>query len=193
MFNLGCNFYTFNNPFMNFFNMVNPYTAFNPVMPINSIWGFNPYQVNNNNSIFTQQKHNTYNSLKGEALVENALNGLPSEAPVNPLCARYVKNAIVNTGIGAYIPGNGEQTKYMLRQNLNFMEVKAKGEDFAKLPAGSVIVYDANDKVTDQFGNVSNIGEHGHTLIAKGDGTGISDRLENEILKSDRAYTFIPV
>lgn len=180
MFNFGCNFYGFNNPFMNFF------------MP------FNPYYMapQANNSIFALNRHNQdmpYNKAKGEALARNALAGLPSTPPKTPLCARYVKNAIVNTGLGSYINGNGEQTKYMLRQNLNFKEVKVKGEDLTKLPAGSVIVYDAFDKGTYPDGTPYQIGENGHVYLALGNGKGASDRPEDSIIPSDRAYAFIPV
>lgn len=163
-------------------------------MPCNSYYMMP--QFNMNNSIFTANKFNQdmpYNKAKGEAIAKNAIAGLPTIPPETPLCARYVKKAIVNTGLGSYINGNGEQTKYMLRQNLNFKEVKVKGEDLANLPAGSVIIYDAFDKGTYPDGNPFQIGEYGHTLIAKGDGTGISDRPENSIIPSDRAYSFIPV
>lgn len=182
MFNFGYNFFGFSNPFMNFFMPFNPYNM--------------AFQWQTNNSIFTANKFNQdmpYNKAKGEALARNAIAGLPSTPPETPLCARYVKNAIVNTGLGSYINGNGEQTKYMLRQNLNFKEVKVKGEDLANLPAGSVVVYDAFDKGTYSDGNPFQIGKNGHTLIAKGDGTGISDRPEDSIIPSDRAYAFIPV
>ena len=135
-----------------------------------------------------------YNKEKGELLAQNVVDGLPTNRdPNNPLCARYVKKAIVKSGLGPYINGNGEYCKNILRANKNFKEVKVKASELAKLPAGSIIVYDAYDKYTDNNGDQHQIGKDGHVLIALGDGKGCSDIMEDFIPKSDRAYTFIPV
>lgn len=134
-----------------------------------------------------------YNKSKGELLAENVVEGLPTNRdPKNPLCARYVKNAIVKSGLGPYIKGNGEYCKYILRANQNFKEVKVKGSELTSLPAGSIIVYDAYDKFIDEDGNQRQIGKDGHVLVSLGDGRGCSDIIE-AIPQSDRAYTFIPI
>lgn len=139
----------------------------------------NPFAYNQGypNSVFENQS-----KIKGRILYQNALAGLPAESPNPPLCARYVKNAIVNSGLGVYEYGNGEQTKYMLRKNPNFREVKVRGEDLKYLPEGTVITYDAYD---------SGVGPDGHVVV-KGQGEyAISDRFENFIIPSDNAHTFI--
>lgn len=136
---------------------------------------------NNDNLVFGVK----YNASKGQALADAVVEGLPKNRdPQNPLCARYVKFALEKTGLSPYINGNGEYCKYILRANSNFKEVNIKGEDFSKLPVGSVIVYDAND---------AGYGKNGHVMVTLGDGRGCSDIIEDEIPQSDNAYTFIPV
>lgn len=133
-----------------------------------------------------------YNKKNGEALAQRVLAGLPAKAS-EPLCAKYVKEAVRDTGLGDYVNGNGEYCKYIFRANPNFKEVRLKGDELSKLPAGCIIVYDAYEPCTDKNGKTENIGEDGHVLITLGNGKGCSDRLEDDILKSDRLYTFIPV
>ena len=81
--------------------------------------------------------------------------------------------------------------KYIFRANPNFKEIKS--DNFSELPAGSVVVYDAFDKVTYPDGSTGKVGEDGHVLIALGDGRGCSDILEDQIGYSKNAYSFIPV
>lgn len=199
--NYNCNFSFMNvfNPFMNMMNFFMPSNNFYGYnMPINNIWqtqnyGFMP---NMNNSIFqtNYNKNTQYNPFKGEILAQNVVAGLPTDRdPNNPLCARYVKNAMVNSGLGPYINGNGEFCKYIFRANPNFKEVKVKGEELSSLPKGSVVVYDANEQCTDNNGQAKRIGKDGHVTVALGDGKACSDVMEDEILKTDRAYVFIPV
>ena len=150
--------------------------------------------LSNSNSVFTNKReHTTYNKAKADLLLKNAKNGLPERTPNPPLCARYVKNAIVKSGLGEYINGNGEQTKYILRNNLNFYEVPINSEkDFNELPKGTVVVYDAYDTVKYANGKSQIIGEDGHVGFKKDNQTMISDRIE-ELPVSKRAYAFIPV
>ena len=198
-YNYGFSFMNMFNPFINMMNMFMPTNNFYGYnIPINNIWQTqtNLFSSNLNNSIFqiNNKQNRQYNSLKGEILAQNVVAGLPTDrAPNNPLCARYVKNAIVNSGLGPYINGNGEFCKYILRANSNFQETKVKGEELNDLPKGSVIVYDANETCTNQNGEEKQIGENGHVTVALGNGKACSDIMEDEILKTDRAYVFIPV
>lgn len=145
-------------------------------------------------SIFQMARPTTYNQAKGETLVQNAIAGLPEENPDPPMCARYVKNAVVNSGLGRYIYGNGEDSKYMFRGNMNFLEIPVTGEQLQKLPAGSPIVYDAGTPVYYSDGSEGQVGEFGHVMFAKGDGkTGISDRPEEIPMADSGVYAFIPV
>lgn len=136
-----------------------------------------------------------YNKNKGELLAKNIVDGLPNDRdPANPLCAKYVKLATANSGFGPYVYGpNGAGCKEVYRANPNFKEVNIKGKDFATLPAGCIITYAANEKVTDKNGYSSQIGDDGHVLVTLGDGRGCSDIIEDEILQSDTAHVFVPV
>ena len=171
--------------------------AFRPMFMPN-FFGFYNQPVNPfSNSNFAYQRANSaFNTIsqrdiKGKILFQNALSGIPSVSPEPPMCARYVKNAIVNSGLGIYEYGNGEQTKYMLRRNPNFVEVKVKGEDLKNLPEGTVITYDAYDSCVDDAGRSYNVGENGHVVI-KGKGEcAISDRFEDFIIPSDNAHIFL--
>lgn len=124
-----------------------------------------------------------YNKKNGERLAQRVLNGLPEQRNY-PLCARYVKEAIRDTGLGAYVNGNGEYCKYILRANPNFKETKIAGKNLSKLPAGCIIVYDKFD---------AGYGKDGHVEITLGDGRACSDVISEEIEQSDKAYVFIPV
>lgn len=139
-------------------------------------------------------KQNKYNKNKGELLAKNVVEGLPAyRDPENPLCARYVKNAIVKSGLGPYINGNGEYCKYILRANDNFKEIKVKGNVLEALPVGSIVVYDAFTPCIDAKGEANQIGKDGHVLIMIGDKKGCSDIIEDRIPLTDNAYVFIPV
>jgi hypothetical protein len=140
----------------------------------------------------TKKQNKTYNKVKGEKLAKKIVENLPTDRdPEKPLCAKYVKNAVADCGLGEYVKGNGAYCKNIFRANPNFKEVKTK--DFSKLPAGSIVVYNANDTVTYNDGSQGKIGKDGHVLVALGDGRGCSDIMENEIGYSKNAYTFIPV
>ena len=167
--------------------MVNPFSIFG---------GYNMQQYRtqnpqNNSSIFASQQKQR--ELKGRILYNNALAGIPEENPDPPMCAKYVKNAIVNSGLGVYELGNGEQTKYMLRKNPNFREVAVPGENLKDLPEGTVITYDAYDSAIGSDGQLYTVGEDGHVVV-KGKGEyAISDRYEDFIIPSDNAHPFILV
>lgn len=124
-----------------------------------------------------------YNKKNGERLAQRVLDGLPEQRNY-PLCARYVKEAIRDIGLGAYVNGNGEYCKYILRANPNFKETKISGKNLSKLPAGCIIVYDKYD------GGYS---KDGHVEITLGDGRACSDVITEKIEPSDNAYVFIPV
>ena len=74
-----------------------------------------------------------------------------------------------------------------------YREVKVKADELASLPKGSVIVYDANEICKNEKGETKHICEDGHVTVALGNGKACSDELEDEILKTDRSYVFIPV
>lgn len=140
----------------------------------------------------TTKREKSYNKAKGQKLAKTIVENLPTDRdPQNPLCAKYVKIAVQDCGLGEYVNGNGEYCKNIFRANPNFKEIKSN--NFSKLPAGSIIVYDAFDKVTYPNSSTGTVGKDGHVLVALGDGRGCSDIIEDQIGYSKNAYTFIPV
>ena len=125
-----------------------------------------------------------YNKKNGEKLAQRVLDGLPANR-TEPLCAKYVKEAIRDVGLGPYIQGDGYYCQYILRANPNFEEIKVKGNELSSLPAGCIIVYDKGD------GGYST--DSGHVEITLGDGRACSDIITNNIEQSDNTHVFVPV
>lgn len=125
-----------------------------------------------------------YNKKNGEKLAQRVLDGLPANK-TKPLCAKYVKEAIRDVGLGPYINGDGYYCQYILRANPNFKEINVKGKELSSLPAGCVIVYDKGDAGYSP--------EYGHVEITLGDGRACSYIITNHIKPSDNAHVFIPV
>lgn len=148
-----------------------------------------PETIQTNQNLFHGVK---YNEEKGERLADTVLADIPTERE-KPLCARYVKLAMLKNGLSPYIDGNGEYCKYILRANNNFKEINVNGNELSSLPKGSVVVYNAGTEVSNSKGETWNIGENGHVLVALGDGRGASDIIDEEIPQCNNAYTFIPV
>ena len=124
-----------------------------------------------------------YNKEKGIKLANEAIEGLSTAQ--KGYCARAVKSAISDAGLGAYESGNADDMPEILRRNSNFKEVKVKGTDLAKLPAGCVIAYDR--------GAAGYSSRYGHVEI-KGDGNqAISFFVNNNIKPSDNVSVFVPV
>lgn len=133
---------------------------------------------NQNSSIWTNLG---YNSQKGYELAENAASNARG---FTGNCARYVKTAIANTGLGEYKSGNACDMIGILRQNKQFKEISPNGVDLKKLPAGCVLVYGAG------VGGYSS--KYGHTEITTGNGKAISDGVTNNLYKTPTSI-FMPV
>lgn len=180
-------------PLQNYYNPESAYSIF--MRNINHSENVTPIERTVKTPASTPKPPKTekpYNKVNGEKLAQTVLQNLPNDRdPEDPMCAKYVQNAVEKCGLGEYVKGNAEYCKNIFRANPNFKEIKSK--DFSKLPAGSVVVYDAFDKVTFKNGKTGTVGENGHVLIALGDGRGCSDIVEDEIVYSSKAYTFIPV
>jgi hypothetical protein len=97
-------------------------------------------------------------------------------------CARYVKDAICDAGLGKYEYGHAYQMDDILRRNPNFREIPAS-TDVKSLPAGCVLVFNQGSK-----GYSS---EYGHTEITDGRGRGISDGITRNLRQPDAI--FMPV
>lgn len=129
-----------------------------------------------------QLKEVNYNETKGQALATAVANNATGS---QGLCAKYVKNAIQNAGLGQYQSGHAYQCANVLRNNPNFKEVKVSGRELSQLPAGCIIVYDQGDAGYSPV--------YGHIEITLGDGRAASDFITNNIRPSDNAHVFIPV
>ena len=82
--------------------------------------------------------------------------------------ATYVKKAIEAAGLGKYIYGvDGKDMANAYGSNKNFKVISGKGIDTKKLPAGCIPVYTA--------GKSGYSNKYGHTEIALGNGTNVSD------------------
>lgn len=124
-----------------------------------------------------------YNQEKGIKLAKEAIAGLSSAR--KGYCAQAVKTAISDAGLGAYESGDAYEVPNILRRNNNFKEVKVKGSDLAKLPAGCVIAY--------AKGAAGYSSKYGHVEI-KGEGNqAISFFVNNNIKPSDDVSVFVPV
>lgn len=122
-----------------------------------------------------------YDPEKGKKLAQAAIDGLRTAD--TGYCARAVKTAIANIGLGAYESGHACDMPEILSRNKNFKEVKV---DSAKnLPAGCILCYAPGDC------NYSS--EHGHTEITNGNEQAIHFDVTNNIRFSDKTRVFVPV
>ena len=151
--------------------------------------------TNKNKAKFSMKE---YNAQAGEKLVNIALNYRcfkidPYSKKVTSLkkipdkfignCARYVKVAIRDAGLGTYQSGDGYQMSEVLRRNSHFKEVATNSVDVHNLPAGCVIVFNRGSQGYDS--------QYGHVEITTGDGRGVSDGITNNLRKPDAI--FVPV
>ena len=97
-------------------------------------------------------------------------------------CARYVKTAISDAGLGNYEYGHAYQMDDILRRNPKFREIPAS-TDVKSLPAGCVLVFNQGSKGYSSA--------YGHTEITDGRGRGISDGITRNLRQPDAI--FMPV
>lgn len=188
------NYYTaYNQPlYTNTYNTYNPFTILNNFSNalVSSIKRSNKYnyQANTTTKINTktnlpQLKEVNYNESKGARLANEILKNASNSS--HGLCAKYVRIAVENTGLGGYGTGHGYQWANILKNNPNFKEINVSGSELSSLPAGCIIVYDRGDQ-----GYSS---KYGHVEITLGNGRAASDFLNKRIKPSDKAHVFVPV
>ena len=122
-----------------------------------------------------------YNAEKGKKLARAGMNGSPHRFLGK--CATYVKNAIQNAGLGKYIRGNGCDMETAYANNPNFKIISGKGIDTKKLPAGCILVFEA--------GKSGYHAKYGHTEIAMGNGTNVSDGITRN--PREASWIMVPV
>jgi hypothetical protein len=120
-----------------------------------------------------------YNAAAGQRLASVARN---NSVGFTGYCARYVKTAIRDAGLGKYEYGHAYQMDDILRRNNNFREIPAN-TDVKSLPAGCVIVFNQGSKGYSR--------SYGHIEITDGNGRGISDGITRNLRQPDAI--FMPV
>ncbi len=162
-----------------------------PAKPVDNVFGFlNSQSVTNDikNNIKTDAKNLPalqsagYNSQKGEKLAR-VIGSRSTEGGFDNYCARNVKEAIEDAGLGKYEYGHGYQVADILSRNKNFKEISAQNLNLSSLPAGCVLVYDR--------GAAGYSGQYGHTEITLGNGTAASGGITHNIRQGARV--FVPV
>lgn len=134
----------------------------------------------NTNKASTSLEQVGYDANKGEKLAYTASK---NAVGFTKHCATYVKNAIQNSGLGAYEYGDAYECANILERNKNFKEISTNGLDLSTLPAGCVLVYDK--------GVAGYSSKYGHTEITLGNGQAVSDGVTNNIRQGARV--FVPV
>lgn len=136
-------------------------------------------KVNTTNQNMSFWERLGYNAKAGINLAQKALN---NAVGFTGYCARYVKNAIVKSGLGKYESGNACDMTQILARNKNFKKISPNGVDLNSLPAGCILVYDHGVSGADRT--------YGHTEITDGNGRGISDGIRK--IRKPSAI-FVPV
>lgn len=123
-----------------------------------------------------------YNTQKASRLASEIAK-VSTEGGFDNYCARHVKEAIEDAGLGTYQSGHGYQMAGILQGNKNFKEISTKNIDLSSLPAGCVLVYDR--------GVAGYSSDYGHTEITLGNGTAASGGITHNIRQGARV--FVPV
>ena len=140
----------------------------------------NSIKTLSSNKVSTTLEDVGYDKTKGDKLANTAAK---NTVGFTHKCATYVKNAIQNSGLGAYEYGDAYECANILKRNKNFKEISTNGLDLSTLPAGCVLVYDK--------GVAGYSSKYGHTEITLGNGQAVSDGVTNNIRQGARV--FVPV
>ena len=154
-----------------------------------------------------QAKGLTYNAELGQNLANyvgqratgfigrcsnRVVNGLSAMSRIHPDLAKFNFETIrqpsacmVDDAFRKNI-ANGNMTE--------FMEIKVNSlEDLKKLPAGCVVVYEANAAWDNGFKTGHYNAKHGHIEVTLGDGRAASDGITNNLRYSKQMSVFVPV
>lgn len=191
LFNYSYNYTYSNNNFGTSFNsqvnyLNNLFTVTRPNLNVNTVKKSNKVKTNvsyNTKTNLPQFKDINYDKQKGTQLAEKVTRNVESRS--TGWCARYVKQAIQNAGLGQYENGHAIECVDILKRNPNFKQVNVSGSQLSQLPAGCIIIYepgaaDYNPKV-------------GHIEVTLGDGRAASDFINNRIKPSENTHVFVPV
>lgn len=153
----------------------------------NNIFGFLFQKQNNPAPTLTKLNTNTtlpsltkagYNKEKAAKLASEISS---IRTGFDGYCARHVKEAIQDAGLGKYESGHAYKLADILSDNKNFKEVRV--DSVKTLPAGCVLVYDK--------GTAGYSSQYGHTEITLGNGTASSGGITRNLREGARV--FVPV
>lgn len=133
--------------------------------------------TNKNKTTFSMKG---YDANAGERLAKIALR---NKIGWKSQCAKYVKNAIVQAGLGKYEYGHGYQMASIMRRNKNFKEISPTEYNVNSLPAGCVLVFDRGAQGYNK--------KYGHVEITTGDGRAVSDGITRNLRQP--SAVFVPV
>ena len=131
-------------------------------------------------SVSTTLSEAGYNEDKGTKLARTVRKNVIG---FNGDCARYVRIALEESGLGTGERGDGHDYAKILSHNKNFKEISTKGVDLSTLPPGCILVYDRGVAGYDK--------KFGHVEITLGNGQAASDGITNNIRAGARV--FVPV
>lgn len=161
----------------NFFNTFSSLTANNRAAA--SVASVRNAKVNTSTNL-AEINEAGYNSEKGGALAKEVAK---NAVGFTGYCAKYVRTALDNTGLGTGERGDGYEYANILSRNPNFKEVSTNNLNLSSLPAGCILVYDKG--VSGYSRNA------GHVEVTLGNGQAVSDGVTNNIRNGARV--FIPV
>lgn len=111
-------------------------------------------------------------------------------------CSRHVSNGLQRTGLGNERMASAHMMDTALDKNKNFKRIQVNSlAELKALPAGCIIVYEANASWDNGFRTGHYNAKHGHIEVTLGDGTAASDGITRNIRYADPSQmsVFIPV
>lgn len=134
-----------------------------------------------------------YSKEKGEKLARDMRN---HAVGFTTFCSRYVSNGLQRTGLGNERMASAHMMDTALDGNKNFKRIQVNSlEELKALPAGCIIVYEANASWNNGFRTGHYNATHGHIEVTLGDGTAASDGITRNMRYADPSQmsVFIPV
>lgn len=138
-----------------------------------------------------------YSASKGQRLAQDIAS---HAVGFKGYCSRHVANGLQRTGLGnermpsACLMDDALRRDIAIGKNRNFREIKVNSlEELKSLPAGCIIVYEAN-AAWDNGSRTGHYNEkHGHIEVTLGDGTAASDGITRNMRYSTQMSVFVPV
>lgn len=167
-----------------------------PVTPSNEIM---TSHNNDNKMTFAelQAQGLKYSASKGQRLAQDV--GSHATGFIGR-CSNRVANGLQRTGLGnermpsAHMMDDAFRRDIASGKNRNFREIKVNSlQDLKNLPAGCIVVYEANAAWDNGFKKGHYNAKHGHIEVTLGNGTAASDGITRNMRYSDRMSVFVPV